>query len=128
MRASIGGVFRDSKGQWITGFSMRVGMAVITRIEALAILEGLQLAWELGYKQVEVNCDNALLVDTFYNGFAAISRLNEIQQIHVWCSKAWKVKFCHVLKGTNKVADLLAKTAVGPLDKLQAFHVPPPHV
>lgn len=57
---------------------MHVGMAEITRIEAHALLEGLQLAWEFGYIQVEVNYDDALLVDTICNGFAAISRLHEI--------------------------------------------------
>lgn len=44
IRANIGGVLRDNKGQWITGFSMHTGMVEITRVEALAILEGLQLA------------------------------------------------------------------------------------
>ncbi|KAG8488111.1 hypothetical protein CXB51_018618 [Gossypium anomalum] len=37
---------------------------IIFKIEAKAILEGLCLAWEKGIRQLDIGCDNALLVET----------------------------------------------------------------
>ncbi|MBA0870082.1 hypothetical protein Goshw_007628 [Gossypium schwendimanii] len=80
-------------------------MDEIFRIEARAIVEGMKLAWLKGYKQVEINCDNVMLIDTIYNEFASISNIAEVRLIHEWCNKDWKVKFRHVLRVSNKVAN-----------------------
>ncbi|MBA0847816.1 hypothetical protein Goshw_023937 [Gossypium schwendimanii] len=103
---------RNSDGQWLMGFNIVTGMDEIFRIEAQAIVEGMKLAWLKGYKQVEINCDNVMLIDTICNGFASISNIAEVQLIHEWCNKNWKVKFRHVLRGSNKVVDCLAKAAI----------------
>ncbi|KAH1108523.1 hypothetical protein J1N35_012291 [Gossypium stocksii] len=50
---------------------MVIGMAHVLEIEARAILEGLKLAWMRGFRQVEVESDNALLIDSIRNGFVA---------------------------------------------------------
>ncbi|MBA0570929.1 hypothetical protein Golob_004529, partial [Gossypium lobatum] len=77
-------------------------MDEIFKIEARTIVEGMKLAWLKGFKQVEINYDNAMLIDTICNGFASISNIAEVQIIHEWCNKDWKVKFRHVLRGSNK--------------------------
>ncbi|MBA0664905.1 hypothetical protein Goklo_004846, partial [Gossypium klotzschianum] len=91
--------------EWLTGFNMVIGMDEILGIEAQAIVKGMKLAWLKGYKQVEINCDNVMLIDTICNGFASIRNIAEVWLIHEWCNKNWKVKFRHVLRGSNKVAD-----------------------
>lgn len=48
------------------------------RVEARAVVEGLKLAWIRGFKQVEVNYDNALLISTICNGFALVSEVRII--------------------------------------------------
>ncbi|MFQ6659700.1 hypothetical protein Gotur_028494 [Gossypium turneri] len=84
---------------------MVTGMDEIFRIEARAIVEGMKLAWLKGYKQVEINCDNVMLINTICNEFASISNVAEVRLIHEWCNKDWKVKFRHVLRVSNKVAN-----------------------
>ncbi|MBA0633570.1 hypothetical protein Godav_029630 [Gossypium davidsonii] len=51
------------------------------------IVEGLKLVWSKGFKQVEVDCDNAMLIDTIQNGFALINNIEEVQLIHELCTK-----------------------------------------
>ncbi|MBA0613565.1 hypothetical protein Godav_013970, partial [Gossypium davidsonii] len=82
---------RDLSGVWLVGFKMVTRVSDAFQIEARAIIKGLKLVWPKGFKQAEVNCDNAMLIDTIPND--------------------WQVKFRHVLKEGNKVADSLAKAA-----------------
>ncbi|MBA0786559.1 hypothetical protein Gotri_026389 [Gossypium trilobum] len=103
----------STNGKWLTGFAMVTGMAEVFQVEARAVVEGLKLAWMKGYKQVQINYDNALLIDTIRNGFASISNIREVQLIHEWCHKDWKIKFRHILHESNKVADCLAKAKIG---------------
>ncbi|KAH1108370.1 hypothetical protein J1N35_012138 [Gossypium stocksii] len=72
-RAAIGGVLRGPSRGWLVGFEMVTSMAGIFQIEAQAILEGFKLAWMKGFKQVEVESNNALLIDTIRNNFVANS-------------------------------------------------------
>lgn len=70
-----GGMFRNSIAKWLCDFSMVVGKDSIFRIEAKAMLEGLRIAWEKGFRQLDVECDNAILVETILASGAASSRM-----------------------------------------------------
>ncbi|MBA0796054.1 hypothetical protein Gohar_006854 [Gossypium harknessii] len=60
---ATGGVIRDEKVNWLCGYSMILGRDEVFRIEARSMLKGLCLTWEKGYRQVELESDNALLVE-----------------------------------------------------------------
>ncbi|MBA0629226.1 hypothetical protein Godav_023817, partial [Gossypium davidsonii] len=113
IKAAIRGAIRNSDEEWLTGFNMVIGMDEILGIEAQAIVKGMKLAW---------------LKDTICNGFASIRNIAEVWLIHEWCNKNWKVKFRHVLRGSNKVADCLAKAAIGKLNQVVLFPIPPQYV
>ncbi|MBA0576453.1 hypothetical protein Golob_027983 [Gossypium lobatum] len=49
---------------------MRIGKDSIFKIEVRAILEGLNLAWAFDFRQLELECDNALVVKTILAGGA----------------------------------------------------------
>ncbi|MBA0696658.1 hypothetical protein Goari_003192 [Gossypium aridum] len=124
-------------GEWIHWNIMNKGMLnvdggewmdEIFKIEARAIVEGMKLAWLKGFKQVEINYDNAMLIDTICNRFASISNIAEVRIIHEWCNKDWKVKFRHVLRGSNKVVDCLVKAAIKKLNQVVLFPVPPQYI
>ncbi|MBA0629644.1 hypothetical protein Godav_024164 [Gossypium davidsonii] len=66
-----------------------------------------------------------MLINTICNGFTSISNIAEVRLIYEWCNKDWKVKFRHVLQGSNKVADCLANAAIGKLNQVVLFSVPP---
>ncbi|MBA0618300.1 hypothetical protein Godav_027667, partial [Gossypium davidsonii] len=59
---SIRGVFRDSDANWLCEFLMAFGKDFVFKAEVRAILKGLIMAWEKGFRQIEVECDNALLM------------------------------------------------------------------
>lgn len=42
---------------------MSLGQESVFRVEARAMLKGLYLAWDKGFRKVGVECDNALLVE-----------------------------------------------------------------
>ncbi|MBA0664720.1 hypothetical protein Goklo_004681 [Gossypium klotzschianum] len=77
---------------------MTTGMANTFQIEARAVLEGIQLAWEKGFRQVKVESDNVMLIKSLQDGLAVL-------------------KFRHIHRSNNKVADCLAKEAEGDLDR-----------
>ena len=45
-KAEGGGVLRDSKGRWIKGFSIHIGIALNNIAEIWAVRYGLKMAWE----------------------------------------------------------------------------------
>ncbi|KAK5833114.1 hypothetical protein PVK06_016926 [Gossypium arboreum] len=92
---------------------MMIGMSDIFQVESWAMLEGLKLAWAQGFRQVELESDNALLIDVIQNGLVAGNNCSEIRLIHDWCSKDWDVKFRYILRDNNKVVDCIAKEARG---------------
>ncbi|MBA0746811.1 hypothetical protein Gogos_009294, partial [Gossypium gossypioides] len=61
---------------WLCGYSLKVSKETVFHIEARAILEGLRVAWEKGYRQLEIECNNALLVESVLTGSATSSNLN----------------------------------------------------
>lgn len=81
-----------------------------------------------GYKQVDVNYDNALLIDTICNRFASISNVSEVRLIQEWCHKDWKLKFRHILRDSNKVANCLAMAVTRGLNHLTLFEDPPSYI
>ncbi|MBA0850059.1 hypothetical protein Goshw_024642 [Gossypium schwendimanii] len=72
-------------------------------VEARAILEGLKLVWDRGFRQVELECDNAMLIEFIRNGWAS------------------KVKSRHIQRDANKVVDCIAKANGGMMDQLIIF-------
>ncbi|KAK5794492.1 hypothetical protein PVK06_035723 [Gossypium arboreum] len=77
-KVAIGGVVRNLDEGWLMDFNMVTGMDEIFKIEAGAIVEGMKLAWLKGFKQVEINCDKAMLINTIRNEFALISNIAKV--------------------------------------------------
>ncbi|MBA0547710.1 hypothetical protein Golob_018856 [Gossypium lobatum] len=93
------------------------GKEAIFKIEARAILEGL--------RQLEVESDNDLLIETIVKGGATDSQIMELRGIHQMVCRGWKVCFRHVPKTHNIVADHMAKVLATRFTKIQVFEVPP---
>lgn len=55
--SGIGGILRDSNGKWLTGFSSCGGITTNMTAELLAILHGLRVAWNSGFKRVICETD-----------------------------------------------------------------------
>ncbi|MBA0879945.1 hypothetical protein Goshw_023129 [Gossypium schwendimanii] len=79
---AIGGVIRDAEGKQLCGYSMVLGKDKVFGIEARSMLEGLRLLWDKGYPEVELECDNALLVEIILAGEALDCHFMELRAIH----------------------------------------------
>ncbi|KAH1130454.1 hypothetical protein J1N35_001832 [Gossypium stocksii] len=97
----------------------------VFRIEARSMLEGLQLAWDKGYQQVELESDNALLVELMLVGNSTASHIVELHAIHKILHRNWKVQIHHISKTHNEVADFIAKHVALRFISIQVFSIPP---
>lgn len=88
---SIEGVLRDSNASWLCGYTMLQGKETIFKIEARSILKGLHIAWNNGFKRIELECDNALLVESLLAGNATSSQMVELRLIQGMMHQEWKV-------------------------------------
>lgn len=80
--ASIGGVLQDSNANWLLGYSLNFGIESVFKVEVRAMLEGLLIAWDKGFRKVEAECDDALLVDLNISSGGVNSSLAEMHLLH----------------------------------------------
>ena len=59
---SVGGLLRDSSGLWISGFSLNMDTATNNMAELEAVRQGLLLAWELGFKFIQLEIDSVIVL------------------------------------------------------------------
>lgn len=94
--------------------------------ELLAILYGLRLCWERGYKHIVVFSDSKLALSLLEHGcgrfhvYAVVIGL--IQRLIV---QNWVVRFEHILLEGNSVADLLTKDGARGNFRLLCLETPP---
>ncbi|CAI0409373.1 unnamed protein product [Linum tenue] len=60
--AAAGGLLRDNSGRCLGAFASNLGACTITRAELLGVLQGLKLAWRLGYRKVQVRTDSTTVM------------------------------------------------------------------
>ncbi|MBA0799343.1 hypothetical protein Gohar_009864 [Gossypium harknessii] len=81
-KVAIGEAMRGSSGGCLVGLKMTVGLLGILQVEVKAILEGIELAWNRGFREVELESDNTMLIEFIRNGWASMSNVDEIKCIH----------------------------------------------
>ena len=83
---------------------LRTGGAV--SVELWGILDGLKVAWELGYRQIWMETDLVEALELIEHGCV---RNNPnyvlIEPIEDILSRDWSVKWSHTFRDQNKVAD-----------------------
>lgn len=95
-------------GLWASGYC---GTSTNLKAELFAILHGLNVAWDAGYRFIVCESDSATalrLIKENNNPFHPYSPL--ISQIQRLVTQQWDVSFTHTLREGNTVADWLAKT------------------
>ncbi|KAK5835116.1 hypothetical protein PVK06_010802 [Gossypium arboreum] len=61
---------------------MSLGEKSVFKVEDRAMVEGLFIAWEKGFRRIEVECDNAHLIELLLAGGGAKSNLVELRLLH----------------------------------------------
>ena len=103
----------DESGREILRCSRRLGVGTNNVAEYSALIEALKQAHRLGAKSLEIRSDSQLLVRQMTGKYRVknpgLARLFlEAQKL---LEKFDDVKFVHIPRNLNKVADRLAKTA-----------------
>ncbi|MBA0757596.1 hypothetical protein Gotri_020683 [Gossypium trilobum] len=104
---------------------MGMGEDNIFKVEARVVLEGLCVAWGKGLRQVEVKCDNALLVESLLDGGSVNSRMAELRLIHGILNCEWNVRIRHVPRSQNAIVDHMARLVISGPPSLVVFEKPP---
>ncbi|KAK5803763.1 hypothetical protein PVK06_031412 [Gossypium arboreum] len=103
---------------------MGMGKNNIFKMEGRAMLEDLRVAWGRRLRQVEIECDNALLVESLLANGYANSKMVELLLIHSILNREWKVRIHHVPRSQNMVADHMTRLAISSLPSLVVFEEP----
>ncbi|KAK4263275.1 hypothetical protein QN277_028711 [Acacia crassicarpa] len=113
LSAGAGSVLRDHEGRWLGGCCRKIGRCTSLQAELWALLDGLDLAWNLGFRDVfvQVDCLTALSlvrsVDEHPNANASL--LRSIQRL---MQQDWRIRIAHVYREGNRCADFLANYAL----------------
>ena len=107
----VGGVLRDHRGQWISGFSLRGGFATNNMAELATVRQGLEMAWNKGYKLLHLELDSKVVLSwlTNHNINYPTNMLPLICDCRNLLHQEWEVHVHHVYREANGCADLLAK-------------------
>lgn len=110
------GLWRPYEGcfwLWLLGYVRKLGVWDSFRAEIWAIVHGLELAWNKGFKFLIVESDSHALisaltsVDNTKDGFCKLSRRVGSLQKH-----DWQLKFKHNFREGNKCADWIANKGI----------------
>ncbi|GLU17060.1 hypothetical protein SLE2022_334570 [Rubroshorea leprosula] len=110
-----GGVFRDSQGQWVLGFTRNIGFTTALATELWAIRDGLQLAFNLHFNHIIIETD-------YYVAFQLIFTAPNPHHPHgilildcrALLNKIPHARLRHVFRESNMVANTMAKRGVQP--------------
>ncbi|KAF7812094.1 ribonuclease H [Senna tora] len=110
--ASCGGVLWDYAGNFVKGFVRKLGSCDMLLAKLWAILNALEVAWSMGYRNLVVELDSLMAINLLKNQirdnhpYAAI-----ICRIQHWVAVDWDVSFLHCFREGNFVADAVAGMA-----------------
>ncbi|KAL9409051.1 hypothetical protein AB3S75_047440 [Citrus x aurantiifolia] len=108
-QTGAGGLLRDFAGNWIMGFIVNLGTCSVLSAALWGLLHGLRMAWENGFRRVQVGVDNKSVVHLLT--MASVPE-NEnatlIKAIRKLLEQDWIVQLEHVYREANCAADFLA--------------------
>nr|KYP65750.1 Putative ribonuclease H protein At1g65750 family [Cajanus cajan] len=129
-RLGFGGLIRDVSGHWLAGFSGNFSHGDPSLTELLAILEGLKIAWHMGFKTVQCMIDSMDIVQSLLHRDQAYlhSHASYLFDIFSLVDKPWTMNFLWIDRDRNCSADALAKLGALSSPVFEYWTSPPPFV
>ncbi|CAN0881249.1 Putative ribonuclease H protein At1g65750 [Linum grandiflorum] len=88
---------------------MNLGICSITRAELRAVVTGLQIAWERGYRRVRVQLDSRAAFQLLLgDGELTHQHSSEVASFREMLDRDWLIKVEHIYREGNRAADYLA--------------------
>ena len=115
--AAVGGVIYNTKDEKLKEFSQSIGNSTNNIAEYTALITGLRLCKDMGFKQVDCYLDSELVVKQLNKLYKVKDEKMKIlfDVIKELTAEFEKVSFTHVLRAKNKLADLLVNKALDSL-------------
>nr|XP_018630872.1 uncharacterized protein LOC108947408 [Nicotiana tomentosiformis] len=128
MEAGLGGVFRNSNGDWILDFHKSCHAASVMQAELMALQEGLKLAKEMNFPKMKIETDSTKIIKLIYDDNQYLS--NTILDRRLLMQQPKLSALRHNFRERNEVAHLLAKEVVKHFIPTKYFYHarPPPFV
>ncbi|XP_061358638.1 uncharacterized protein LOC133302833 [Gastrolobium bilobum] len=112
IRMSCGGVARNCYGEWIAGFSKKLGSGNVLMAELWGVILGLEWAWVQGYQQLIIEVDSMDAYNVILQGCVEAHPCHMLMlRIKEMMGRSWQVNVLHVYRECNRVADWLARHA-----------------
>ena len=107
----IGVVIRNAEGQLMEAMSKRLELPLkALEIEAMAVQEGIQFAWDLGLKEVVIESDSSTVISALLSATPppwSIQQVIEGSKQSLKCFNTWST--VHVRRSGSVAAHLMAK-------------------
>ena len=108
--AAGGGLIRDDRGNWVMGFSRKIGRADSFVAEIWALRDGLQLCRHLNIGAVVIELDAKSLVEVLNNSSYCNNVISPLlDDCKLLIDQFPQVRVVHIFREANKCADHLAK-------------------
>ncbi|KAG7540165.1 Ribonuclease H domain [Arabidopsis thaliana x Arabidopsis arenosa] len=110
--ATAAGVLRDETGEWCGGFALNIGICSAPLAELWGVYYGLYIAWERRATRLEIEVDSEMVVGFLQTGISEAHPLSFLVRLcHGFIARDWIVRFSHVYREANRLADALANYA-----------------
>ncbi|KAK9038872.1 hypothetical protein V6N11_023715 [Hibiscus sabdariffa] len=110
-KATIGGLLRDSAGNFLFGFSKFIGCANSLHAELWSLHVGLQLAWDYGIKFLQVQTDCKQVIQLLHGSHVESCPISLVHSIRQLWKRAWFIDLIWISRFGNMAADKLARIA-----------------
>ncbi|CAN0918225.1 Putative ribonuclease H protein At1g65750, partial [Linum grandiflorum] len=101
-QAAEGGLFRDTDGRFLATYSKNLGSCSITGDELRVAVQGLQLAWEMGYMKVRVQLDSRATIQLLLEeGELPHQYSSEVASFRELLDRGWLIKVEHIYREGN---------------------------
>ncbi|CAN1162569.1 Putative ribonuclease H protein At1g65750 [Linum perenne] len=108
-RAAAGGIVRRDDGRSLGAFVANLGSCSVTRAELRGAVLGLEMAWALDCRRVELQLDSRAPVALLSrDGIQDHQHTLEVMAFQELCRREWVVSIRHVYREANRAADFLA--------------------
>lgn len=128
--AAYGGLLRNDKGQFVSGFHCKLGSASAVQAELWGLVLGLRLARSLGISSLFVELDSKVVVTMVHARRTHCAHLQPVLEealasIH---SSNWSCSIKHIFWEANSCADMLANLGHGGGFQWTVLDTAPPHL
>lgn len=122
--SGCGGVIRNDAGYWVKVFGVNMENNSAFVAELWGVLQGLELAWDLSMRRLEVESDSQAAISCTSANKNNGHQHTLIRRILVWAKKGLEIVFNHTYRERNKCAlanwelrqDLVVQVLESPLE------------